>query len=52
MNLVSVIVIIILAVLLYRLLGTYDKLNKQLAEIRVKCIGPAAAGSTGATATK
>lgn len=40
MNLVTVLIILILAFLLYRLLGTYDRLVKELREIRVKCVTP------------
>jgi len=41
MNLVAVIVIILLIALLYKLTSTYDKLSKELREIRVKCVAPA-----------
>lgn len=46
MNLVSVIVIAILVWLLYKLTTTYDKLSKDLKEIRVKCVSPGAAQAT------
>lgn len=40
MNLITVIVIILLIWLLYKLTTTYDKLTKELREIRVKCVQP------------
>lgn len=46
MNLVTVLLILVLAFLLYRLLGTYDRLVKELREIRVKCVLPAAGSDT------
>lgn len=39
MNLISVIVIVLLVWLLYKLTKTYDNLKKEIREIRLKCIG-------------
>lgn len=38
MNLITVFVILLLIWLLYKLTTTYDKLSKELREIRVKCV--------------
>lgn len=38
MNLVSVIIIVALVWLLYKLTKTYDSLRKELRDIRLKCV--------------
>ena len=52
MNLVAVIVILLLVFLLYKLLGTYDRLAKELREIRTKCVSPAPSFAPAAPSNK
>jgi flagellar biogenesis protein FliO len=40
MNLITVLVVLLLIWLLYKLTTTYDKLVKEMREIRVKCVSP------------